>query len=595
MQVIDHYLHKIEEVNSRKLIYKKKAFYFPFFRVGTIAIGVGLLFLLFNYSIVVAVACLLLSFIAFFIVAKRDQRNAKILTELDNLELAFNNEIKCKNGDFTFYPDGQRYVDTRHQYTSDLDIFGSFSIFQYINRTTLKVGSDLLAKWLRDIATPGEIMLRQEAVKELKEKFDWRFKLYVTGLTRDVNDTDPQKLERWLADKDAFFENKYFKMLVRVLPPVTLLSIALSFLFLPSFVPTLLVITQIIIIQFTKKEIKVTHASVTNTANLLMAYYDTLSVIENESYKSPKLVQLFEVFRLNKGNATRSLKSLARIIEGFDLRFSWMLHPILNPLLLWDLHHYMSLMQWKKENKDKVGQWIAAIGEFEALSSLANLSFNNPKWVMPKLTDSFHLEFREAGHPLIVEEKRVLNDFTMIDNESIHIVTGSNMAGKSTFLRTIGINMVLASAGSCVCATKFIFTPLKPLTSMRVFDDMRDNASTFYAELKRLETVLMAVKNGERVFLLLDEILRGTNSHDRHQGSLALIKQLVIDKAHGIIATHDIGLSELANVLPEQVKNFHFDAMVENDELYFDYKIHDGVCQSFNASLLLRKLGLDVR
>lgn len=223
------------------------------------------------------------------------------------------------------------------------------------------------------------------------------------------------------------------------------------------------------------------------------------------------------------------------------------------------------------------------------------MAFNHPGWCFPEISeDFFTLSAVSLGHPLLKDTGRVPNDAVLEGTGKVMLVTGSNMAGKSTFLRTVGVNIVLAMAGSVVCAEKMTVSPTKIITSMRIADNMEENISTFYAELKKLEMILQQVRAHEKVFLLLDEILRGTNSHDRHAGSGAVIRQFLREDAVAILATHDLELTDMAKEFPGQVLNYHFDVQVRDEELYFDYKLKDGICTSMNASLLMRKIGIDV-
>jgi len=267
----------------------------------------------------------------------------------------------------------------------------------------------------------------------------------------------------------------------------------------------------------------------------------------------------------------------------------------LNTFSFWDLQQVFILENWKKENKQHIGDWFHSLAEIESLSSLANLSFNNPGWALPNISNQHGVVIADSlGHPLILKEKLVANSFSTKENAGLNLITGSNMAGKSTFLRSVGVNIVLAMMGSTVCARSFTVSNMKVISSMRVNDNLEENTSTFYAELKKLKEVIEAVNRNEKIFLLLDEILRGTNSADRHTGSKALIKQLIHHNAVGLIATHDLELAKLADEFPTKLHNYHFDVQVTGDELYFDYKLKRGVCTSMNASLLMKKIGIEL-
>ena len=251
--------------------------------------------------------------------------------------------------------------------------------------------------------------------------------------------------------------------------------------------------------------------------------------------------------------------------------------------------------KWKQQNHEHVLGWFTALGEFEAINSLSILSFNHPEWCFPELKkEHFFIEGKEIGHPLIPAGKCVNNPVKIDQAGELMLVTGSNMAGKSTYLRSIGVNTVLAMAGAPVCAKYFCLSPVQIISSMRIADNLEESTSTFYAELKKLKTVIDKVNNNEKVFILLDEILRGTNSLDRHTGSAALIKQLIKHNAVGIIATHDVELAGLKDEYPSGILNYHFDVQVNNEELYFDYKLKEGICTSLNASILMKKIGIEL-
>lgn len=268
---------------------------------------------------------------------------------------------------------------------------------------------------------------------------------------------------------------------------------------------------------------------------------------------------------------------------------------VLNTFLLWDLRQANSLNKWKDKYGKAVAKWFEILANIELVNCLATLTFNHPGWVSPAIADEhFTLSGEQIGHPLIDETKRVDNSFATNGTGKVSIITGSNMAGKSTFLRSVAVNLVLAQTGAPVCAKSFTFSLVKLYSSMRIADNLAENTSTFYAELKKLKTIIEKVKQHEKVFILLDEILRGTNSLDRHTGSEALIRQLIREQTVAVIATHDVELGRLENSYPDAISNYHFDVQVAGEELYFDYKLKRGICQSINASLLMKKIGIEI-
>lgn len=333
--------------------------------------------------------------------------------------------------------------------------------------------------------------------------------------------------------------------------------------------------------------------------NKIAGEIDTLAVsmgqLESLSFKAPLLARLQEEITHENEKASGIIKQLKKIIDRLDYRLNPLIFLPLNTVLFWDLQQVFSLENWKKRYGHKTEHWFAQLAEAEALSSLGTLYFNHPAWIFPNLTEEPGcFQARQLGHPLIPEEKRIDSSFSTSGRPQIGLITGSNMAGKSTFLRSVGVNLVLAMSGAPVCARQLTVSPMKVISSMRVSDNLEESTSTFYAELKKLKYVLDAVNRKEAVFLLLDEILRGTNSADRHAGSSALIRQLMQHEAAGLIATHDLELAKLAGEFPSALRNYHFDVQVSGEELYFDYKLKEGICRSMNASLLMRKIGIEL-
>jgi DNA mismatch repair ATPase MutS len=271
-----------------------------------------------------------------------------------------------------------------------------------------------------------------------------------------------------------------------------------------------------------------------------------------------------------------------------------MMYIPVNILFFFDYKHLVWLERWRTGAGQKLPEWFDAMAKIEALSCFANQLHNHPNWAMPRIMNEyFTLEAEKMGHPLILENERICNDFSLNGTGQIAVVTGSNMSGKSTFERSIGVNMVLALAGAPVCASAFTVTNCRLYTYMRIADNLEERTSSFYAELKRLKQLIDITKDGQHVFFLLDEVLRGTNSRDRQIGSMALIRQLARQQVSGIIATHDLALGELAQELPHHVRNSHFDVQINGEDMSFDYKLYQGICTSLNASMLMKKIGIE--
>ncbi|MEI8203286.1 MAG: hypothetical protein WCH34_09760 [Bacteroidota bacterium] len=564
----------------------------PFYRLLTVVIGITLFVWLFQTCIYIAIPEFILFIAVFIFTVRKDHQNAAKRKEYELLKLLNENEINSLNGNYDYFDDGKRFKDESHPYADDLDIFGTSSLFQLINRCTLSKSSEILANWLLHPAMPVEISERNEAIRELSEKIDWRQRVFVKGFMLKKNERAFANLIYWVKkDAEATF-SKRFILLCNLLSVVTLTSIGLSFVFSLNWLIAILIFTHLFIIRKTNQKVKQAHNEVSDNSNALKTYNEILQEIENESFTSPKLLRLKSLLQSGDSLASKEIKKLSGIVDDFDVRYNVYVHPFLNILLFWDIHQLNRLDKWKQRNKN-LEQWFASVGEFEALSSFANLSFSHPDYCFPRIIEKhFHLDANNMGHPLIVEKDRVSNNFMIDGAAKIILISGSNMSGKSTFLRTVGINMILGMAGSCVCASEMTFSPVRILSSMRIADSLKDNTSSFFAELKKLESIIKEVERNEKVFFLLDEILRGTNSIDRHIGSTALIKQFISNEAVGIIATHDLALTDMKQDFPDNIENYNFNIKIHNEDLFFDYMLNQGVCTSLNASILMKKMGI---
>ena len=532
----------------------------------------------------------------FFFILKKHLNTYDAIENLRRLIEISETEIEVLNHHFTHLPDGSEFKPENHEYANDLDIFGRASLFQYINRCTSQQGKKLFARWLLDPSSSEVIVERQEAVKELSQQLEWRQQLQSYGIAHSINIDTERKIENWLLEDFQFLNKTHWKLLRFILPAI---SFALLSLHLIDIIPSAIFYPSIflmLVISFgISKMITPSFTKLNKVAPQLETLSDSVSWIEKGDLKSKLLAELKSKYIDGSILSSQTINKLKKILDNTDMRLNPLVFIPLNTFLFWDLQQVLILENWKNENKEHIGDWFHSLAELESLSSLANLSFNHPDWVYPNISKEHGTVIADSlGHPLIPKEKLVTNLFSTEGNEGLNLITGSNMAGKSTFLRSIGVNIVLAMMGSPVYAKSFTVSNMKVISSMRVSDNLEENTSTFYAELKKLKEVIEAVYRNERVFLLLDEILRGTNSADRHTGSKALIKQLILHNAAGLIATHDLELAKLADEFPAMLHNYHFDVQVAGDELYFDYKLKKGVCTSMNASLLMKKIGIEL-
>ncbi len=538
----------------------------------------------------------LLLLIVFTRLVFTDLKNRDSIEHNSHLIKINEDELKALAHNYYHFANGSEFIPKEHFYANDLDIFGHASLYQYVNRTGSDMGSSTLANWLLNPASADTILQREAAVKELSGKNEWRQELQALGAAKKIQTTTQARLQKWLEEENRFINNRYWSVLRYLLPVIMLAVIALNITdVLSNPVRNYFLLAAGFIAFYISKKVTPLHQQVSKMTDELEVLTDSIKLIEQTEFKSVFLQNLQARFARQNEKASAKLKQLKNILERLDLRYNIVVFIPLDLLLQWDLQQVMALEKWKEQNHKNVMEWFNVLGSFEAVNSLSTLSFNHPQWCFPVLKEEhFFMEGKNTGHPLIQKDKCVTNPLKIDSSGDLMLVTGSNMAGKSTYLRSIGINTILAMAGAPVCAEYFCLSPVQIISSMRIADNLEESTSTFYAELKKLKTVIDKVNNNEKVFILLDEILRGTNSLDRHTGSVALIKQLIKHKAAGIIATHDVELAKMKEDYPANILNYHFDVQVNNDELHFDYKLKEGICTSLNASILMKKIGIEL-
>lgn len=590
------YGQQINELNSHLNNLLKRKQLLGWVRFGLLAATIFLIWLFASYGIFVSAIIFLIGLAFFLYAVRKDLANKEAISHHERLTSINEQELLYLQHNYTHQKDGSEFYKDEHPYAGDLDIFGRASLYQYINRTKSEQGNQLLADWLLAPASENTILARQNAVQELIQQTNWRQELQAHGSASTITIATEKKMEDWLNEKNQFVDKAIWHV-IRYVFPVIAIAIFVCFLFdvitYQLFLQSLLVFT-IIAFAITRLVVPL-YRKLNKITGQMEVLSNSIACIEQAEFKNDLLVELKQQFHSKSNKASQQILELKNIFNRFDYRLNPVVFVPLNIFLLWDLQQILQLEKWKQKNNQQIGHWFSSLAELEALSSIATLAFNHPHWSFPKLkTDEPAFITEQLGHPLIDESKNVLNDFSTVGKEQVNLITGSNMAGKSTFLRSVGVNMVLAGMGAPVCAKQLTVTPLKVMSSMRIKDNLEESTSTFYAELKKLKLIIDAVNKNEAVFILLDEILRGTNSNDRHSGSKALIKQLLHHKATGILATHDLELAKLAHEYPASIHNYHFDVQVNKEELYFDYKLKRGICQSMNASILMKKIGIEL-
>jgi hypothetical protein len=593
---VEYYTTKLEKVAVSLTQARRRRAALAWVRAGAILVALGAGYVAYQYQEPWWVLVVVAGLAAFGRVVSLDVNNNGRIRRLEGLDTLVRQEregVTDLSGDMPYGED--------HPYAYDLDIFGRGSLYKMVNRCHSEPGRQMLADWLIEPADRETILQRQEAVKELKYDPDGLFDL--AALCRDTPLTlkTGERIGRWLRNIHTPFKERYWTWMRWGYPVVTLglLGFYIGGM-IPASVFGLCCIVFLAVSSAISKRVIESYIVLSGIVGEIGSLSEGVSLIENRGPQTPLTQRLQNNLKTPK-SAAQEIKALDGLLHRFDYRLNPFVFLPLNAFLMWDLWQMHGLNQWRERNREGVDRWIETLAEMEALGSLALLHFNRPEWCFPEIArdepaggSSKTFAAKKLGHPLIPKAKRITNDFSTQGAGQLELVTGSNMAGKSTFLRTVGINMVMAMAGAPVCAEACRLSTVLVVSSMRIADNLEDSTSTFYAELKKLKSIIDRVKRREHVFILLDEILRGTNSRDRLAGSQALVRQLVRDGAAGIVATHDLELAQMETELPGHVHNYYFDVQFEGDELHFDYTLRKGVCTTRNAEVLMRQIGIEL-
>ena len=506
-------------------------------------------------------------------------------------------ELRAIQYDFSDFEDGEEYIDSGHLYTFDLDVFVEHSLFQYINRTSTPVGKQHLADWFNShLENKEAIEQRQEAIRELSTELEYRQQIRLLGLLYKGKPADTTEIKTW-ADSPSYYRKH---TLLRIIPItvsiINLVCISLAFSgILPASAAGGVFISFVIFSSVFSKGITKLQTTYGKKLQILSTYADQILLTEKKEMHSPILQQLKAELTSQNQTASQAVRQLSKLMNALDQRSNLLMSTILNGLIFWELRQVMRIEQWKDTHAKDLPRWIETIGEIDAYCSLATFAYNHPEYIYPKIcSQSFHLQAKGLGHPLMDRSKCVRNGIDIDKRPFFIIITGANMAGKSTYLRTVGVNYLLACIGAPVWADQMEIYPARLVTSLRTSDSLTDNESYFFAELKRLKLIIDKLEAGEELFIILDEILKGTNSMDKQKGSFALIKQFMNMNANGIIATHDLLLGTLIDSFPQNIRNYCFEADITNNELTFSYRMRDGVAQNMNACFLMKKMGIAV-
>lgn len=500
------------------------------------------------------------------------------------------------SGEWTKFKDiGEEFINKNHHYSFDLDIVGPESLFQLINTTSTWKGRQHLAKiLLNPICDKEEIILRQQAIEELYNKLELCEIMEHQGKIKKNVMENPKKLLAYFKEESTLIKSKILKRILYFMPmitvPVSILIIVfkLEKLF---WVITVFLIIQLLSWAITLLRINNIFGAVNYFKGALDSYVKILKLLETEEFNSIKLKDISNRLFQKKNSSTKAIKELTRITEKIDIRNNGLFFIILNILFLWDFQCVFSIENWKKKYADNIEGWLDDIGEIEALMSISVLNHINEVWAFPEIvSEPTVIEANDLGHPLIARDARITNNINMKD--CIFIITGSNMSGKTTLLRTIGINLVISYSGGAICGEYMRSSMVNIYTSMRITDDLKAGISTFYGELIRIKEIIEGAKRGEKMIFLIDEIFRGTNSRDRIEGATAVIGNLCKDGVVGALTTHDLELCTLAKT--KEIQNYHFREHYKENKIYFDYKLRKGKSDTTNAKYLMKIVGIDL-
>ena len=591
MDIPSFYGDKIDLYTKDVRSCKKRIFLLSAYRLlSFLALALSVYYLFKQYSPLMLAISLLLAGIFMLLVRHAFRLNERKLL-LEKLLFINQNELAVMNGQPNEMDNGAAFADPS-DYSGDLDIFGKNSLYHLLNRCTTQHGKERLAHMLKHPLTDTSgIKERQTAVANFSEQTDARQLITAHGLMHQEEDGNLYSIFEWLKGGQNLHHKKWLQVARWIIPAYTIP--ALFYYLATDNLGWLLtgVGAGWLITALHTKYIHQQHQLIGKKQAILSQYATILQTFNTIQTGNSALLKELQHTSIN---AHTAIKDLSRLSSAFDQRLNLVVNLVINSLFLYDIQCILRLDAWKEKHKSNFAGWLHAVGDIECLNAQATLYFNNPAFCFPApLEDAApRIAAQEMAHPLITQGERVANDFEAGRSGRMLLVTGSNMSGKTTFLRTLGVNLVLAQSGSPVCASSFSFTPMQVYTSIRVSDSLQEHTSYFMAELKRLQYIIQQLQNGQSALVLIDEILRGTNSEDKTYGSEEFIKQLIRYNCITLFATHDLMLSALEQQHPGVIGNYCFESVIQNDSLYFDYKLQRGVAKNRNASFLMKQMGI---
>lgn len=584
---IDHYTARLKQIKKRRnLITLAKLLTFGYM--------IFLIYLLINHSTQPLLLLGIGAILVFIFLTLWDSQiiyRQHLIEELLRINTL---ESDYLAGNFSALDQGERFNDPAHPYAHDLDLFGEDSLFQHLNRTVTFSGTQKLVSWLLSLSKDPEVIhSRQQAAEELCAEPEWCQHFRAAGALHPTQALDAVILKSGPTESPFFSKHSTVRLILWIANTIVIVSWAVtSFTPLPFSISLVLSLLQLSALALYIKKINAYHQRLNLFLKTISNYLPLVRLIHDQSFRSPYLQKIRHSLFTPESNSLQALTQLHRIQNSLDQRGNIVIAFILNGLYLKDFHTLLRLDHWRKKYGPDIETWTDVLSEADALISMANYRFNHPAYCLPVICQDRLLDTEEIGHPLLKSERNVTNDFSICSLHQIAIVTGANMAGKSTFLRTIGVNLILAQSGNVVCSRYFAFQPMTLFTSMRTTDSLSKDTSYFHAELLRLQQLVNIAQQEDKVFIILDEMLKGTNSVDKLNGSLAFLKRILSYPISGLVATHDLALGELADDFPEHFFNVCFEIVHSGSQITYDYKLHPGISSNVNASILLKQMGL---
>ncbi|MDB5024759.1 MAG: hypothetical protein JWP78_2514 [Mucilaginibacter sp.] len=598
--MINDYRQRVTAAEARADEYQKLVSNYSLYRLGIFGLFILCVCLAVSFDeIMIIVVTAVISGLCFSWLITKQNHFESLKNYYLDIKKVNENEISSILNKSNIYHDGSWFINDKHYYTSDLDIFGSNSLFQLVNRSATFPGIIKLAAWLNASATKAVILSRQQAIEEIATKNDWKidFQAHLLFSLKQQKEQIKSLLE-YLKIPVELEQRQWLSLYSKIAPYFLLAVIAAGVFYSPvRYFAGVIALFNNRLVSSKSESVNKTDLIAGRIGATLGHFVFAFRSIENQEWQSEYLEKLSQRIKRKDDEAVSDkIKQLSGLINKLNYRLNLALGFALNIFLLWDIRQIIAIEHWKKTNQESLEAAFDVVAEYEALISLASLRINYPNWCLPEIAEGagYTLTARQIAHPLINANSRIANDYELTDTFKIDIITGSNMAGKSTFLRTIGINTVLALCGAPVCAESMQVSVVTILSYMRIKDSLNESTSTFKAEIDRLQMLLAAVDSDAKIFFLIDEMLRGTNSVDKYLGSKAVIEQLISKKGVGVVATHDLQIAQLEERYPQYIRNFYFDIQVKDGQMLFDYKIRHGECKTFNASLLLKQIGINI-